>query len=56
VIEIKNIPAAMIKAALKLRQGPILIVYRDGSVIRCELEHADDPYVWRKGKWVPMKC
>ena len=55
MIEIKNVPTAMTKAARKLKLGELLIVYRDEKAIRCELEDADDPYVWRNGRWWPMR-
>ncbi len=45
---------AMVEAAARLNEGPILIVYRDGSAIRMETDQGDDPYVWRGGAWARM--
>ena len=55
MIEIKTIPNVMRKAAERLREGSLLVVYKDGNRIRCETERGDDPYVWRKGRWNKMK-
>lgn len=55
MIEIKNIPNAMRKEAVKLKEGPLLIVYKDGNSIRCETEKGEDPYVWRNNKWHCMR-
>jgi hypothetical protein len=55
MIEVKTIPSAMRKAAACLKEGPLLIVYKDGNTVRCETEKGEDPYVWRKGRWCKMK-
>lgn len=41
-------------AAEKLREGKVLIAYRDGNAIRMETEYGRDPYVWRDG-WRRMR-
>lgn len=47
--------AQMVDAAVQLGEGPLLVVYLDGSALRCETERGRDPYVWRGGRWHPMR-
>jgi hypothetical protein len=36
----------MEKEAEKLKEGKILIIYKDHSAIRMETEFGEDPFVW----------
>lgn len=45
----------MEKEAEKLKEGMILIVYKDHSAIRMETEFGEDPFVWRNNSWRRMK-
>lgn len=44
-----------IDAASDLNEGRVLYAYLDGTSVRMETENGADPYVWRGGKWIPMK-
>ncbi len=44
----------MVEQAELLKEGKILIVYRDFNTIRMETESGQNPYVWRSGCWKPM--
>lgn len=53
-IPLKQVPQDMLEAARLLNEGPVLIVYRDGTAVRMETEQGEDPYIWRGSTWVPM--
>lgn len=44
----------MVESVKKLNEGPLIFVYRDGTVIRGETQHGKDPLVWRGGNWRRM--
>ena len=46
----------MLMRASALGTGKVLVVYRDGNAIRMETENGEDPYVWRDGRWRPMRA
>lgn len=45
---------AQLEAAAALNEGPVAYAYLDEQEVRMETEEGNDPYVWRRGKWVPM--
>lgn len=53
--KLENITKLMQEKAKALKEGKILIVYKDGTCIRMETERGVDPYVWRKGNWRKMR-
>jgi len=54
---LNKLPPALVLAAAKLRQGPIICSYRDGRAIRMETRDGINPYVWRgrNSRWQIMR-
>ena len=47
----------MIKAAIPLNEGDIMVVYNDNNAIRMETTDGEDPFVWRSNTktWIRMQ-
>ena len=55
MIEVKP-TQEMIEAAEKIGEGPIIFIYNDHGVIRCETETGEDPFWWddERKRWRRM--